>query len=136
MLLLVSIDILLGSIEEELMSQQIQKPNQMNNAENSALHTQKKLPSSLVAVLLVIVGAVLFVGAYVLSFFVMTECFEQIPTVPAWIPILILSFDILWVVLTRFCPIRDRARVMSNLVVLSVSAGVLFTFLCFWALPV
>lgn len=118
------------------MSQQVQEPNQPNNAENSVQRRQRKLPSRLVVVLLVILGALLFVGAYLLSFFVLTECFEEIPTVPAWIPILILAFDIVWFVLIKFCPIKRRARVISRLVVLSVSAGVLFAVLCLWGLPV
>jgi len=136
LLLLASIDILLSNIEEELMSQQVQEPNQTNNAENSAQCGHKKLPSSLVAALLVIVAVVFFVGAYLLSFFVLTACFEEIPTVPGWVLILILAFDILWVVLIRFCPIRHRARLILNLVVLCISAGVLFAVLCLWGLPV
>jgi len=118
------------------MSQQVQKPNLADNAENSVQQQQKKLPTCLVIVLLVILGAALFVGTYLLSFFVLTECFEGIPKVPAWIPILILILDILLVVLMKFCPISHRARVISKLVVLSVSAGAVFAILCLWGLPV
>jgi len=102
----------------------------------SSENKNRRLPSSLVVVLLVILGAALFVGAYLLSFFVLTECFQEIPTVPGWIPILILAFDILWVVLIKFCPFSHRAKVISRLVVLCVSGGTLFAVLCVGGLPV
>ena len=136
LLLLESSGILHGNTEEKLMSQQVQEPNGTDDAENSVQQRQRQLPSSLVVVLLVILGAALFVGAYLLSFFVLTECFQEIPTVPAWIPILILAFDILWVVLIKFCPFSHRAKVISRLVVLCASGGALFAILCVWGLPV
>ena len=102
----------------------------------SSGNQKRQLPFGLVVVLLVMLGAALSVGAYMLSFFVLTECFEEIPTVPGWIPILILAFDILWVVLTKFYPFRHRVKVISRLVVLCVSGGALFAILCVWGLPV
>ena len=118
------------------MSQQVIEPNRTDDAEKSVQEQQRQLPSSLVVVLLVMLGAALFVGAYLLSVFVLIECFDDIPTVPAWIPILIVVLDILWVVLIKFYPIRHRAKVISKLVVLSVSAGALLAILCVWGLPV
>jgi hypothetical protein len=118
------------------MSRQIQEPNRTDEAEKSVQQRQRQLPSSLVVVLLVILGAALFVGALLLSVFVLLECFEDIPTIPAWIPILIVVLDILWVVLIRICPYSHRAKVISNVVVLCVSGGALLAILCVWGLPV
>jgi hypothetical protein len=118
--------------EEESMNQQIQEPNQTDEDESSV----KKQHSSIVLViLLVIIGLALFVGACMLSIFVLTECFKGIPPVPAWMPILILAFDLVWIVIIKFCPIRHRFRAISNLVVLSVSTGVLFGMLCVSGIP-
>ena len=118
------------------MSQQVLEPNQTDDAEKSVQQRRRQLPSSVVVVLLVMLGAGLFVGTFLLLVFVLIECFDNIPTVPAWIPILIVVFDILWVVLIKFYPIRHRAKVISKLVVLSVSAGALLAILCVWGLPV
>ena len=112
------------------MSQQVIEPNRTDDAEKSVQERQRQLSSRLVVVLLVMLGAGLFFGAYLLLVFVLIECFDDIPTVPAWIPILIVILDILWVVLIKFCPIRHRAKVISKLVVLSVSAGALLAILC------
>ncbi len=117
------------------MSQEVIEPNRTDDAEKSVQQRQRQLPSSLVVVLLVLLGAGLFVGTCLLLAFVLLECFEDIPTVPAWIPILIVVLDILWVVLVKFCPIRHRAKVISKVVVLSVSAGALLAILCVWGLP-
>ncbi|MHC4073403.1 MAG: hypothetical protein ACYSWW_21765 [Planctomycetota bacterium] len=118
------------------MSQQVIEPNRTDDAEKSVQQRQRQLPSSLVVVLLVMLGAALFVGTYLLSVFVLIECFDDIPTIPAWIPILIVVLDILWVVLIKFYPIGHRAKVISKLVVLSMSAGALLAILCVWGLPV
>ena len=112
------------------MSQQVIEPNRKDDAEKSVQERQRQLSSRLVVVLLMMLGAGLFVGTYLLSWFVLIECFEDIPTVPVWIPILIVVLDILWVVLIKFYPIRHRAKVISKLVVLSVSAGALLAILC------
>ena len=118
------------------MSQQVIEPNRADDAEKSVQQRQRQLPFSLVVVLLVMLGAALFVGTYLLLFFVLFECFEDIPTIPAWIPILIVVLDILWVVLIRICPYSHRAKVISNIVVLCVSTGALLAILCVWGLPV
>jgi len=136
LLLLASGGILLSSIEGELMSGQVQERNRTDDAENSVQQRQRQLPSRLAVVVLVILGAAVFVGGYLLCLFVLTECFEEIPAVPGWIPIGILVFDILWVVLTKFCPLSRRVRVISRVVVLCVSGGALLAILCVWGLPV
>ena len=118
-----------------MFSAQTQYENEQQ-VNKSSENQKRRLPSSSVIVLLVIIGAALFVGAYLLSLFVLTECFGEIPAIPAWIPILVLAFDIVWVVLIRFCPFSRRAKVISRLVVLSVSGGALFAILCVGGLPV
>jgi hypothetical protein len=118
------------------MSHQIQEPSHTDEAGNSVQQPKRQLSSSVFVILLVITGAALFVGAYLLSYFVLTECFKEIPVIPAWFAILIIAFDIVCVVLIKFCPIRHRARAITKLAVLSVSAGVLFAVLCFWGLSV
>jgi predicted secreted protein len=118
------------------MSQKVIESNRTDDAEKSVQQRQRQLPSSLVVVLLVMFGAALFVGTYLLLVFVLIECLEDIPTIPAWIPILIVVFDILWVALIKFYPIGHRAKVISKLVVLSVSAGALLAILCVWGLTV
>jgi hypothetical protein len=124
--------ILYDNTEEESMNQQIQELNQTDEDERSV---RKQHSSILLVILLVIIGLALFVGACMLSIFVLTECFKGIPPVPAWMPILIIAFDVAWFVLIKFCLIRHRIRAISNLVVLSVSAGVLFGMLCVWGIP-
>jgi len=109
------------------------KRKQVNKSSENRI---RRLPSGLVVVLLMILGAALFVGAYLLSLFLLLDCFEEILAVPGWVPILILVLDIVWVVLIRFCRVSHRAKVISKLVVLSVSAGALFAILCVWGLPV
>ena len=118
------------------MSQQVIMPNRNDGAEKSVQEQQGQLSSRLVVALLVILGVVLFIGAYLLSWFVLTEWFEDIPAIPVWIPILIVILDILWIVLIKFYPIRHRAKVILKLIALSVSAGALFAILCVWGLPV
>jgi hypothetical protein len=118
------------------MSQHIQESNLPNNAKNSVRRGRKHLPTSLVIVLLGMVSVAFFAGAYLLSFFVLTECFEEIPAISPWIPILIIVLDILCVVAIKFCPISRRARVISKLTMVSISAGVLFAVLCVAGLPV
>ena len=93
----------------------------------------KRFPISLVTVSMVIAVPALFVGTYLLTFFILMECLEE---VPAWLAIPILAVDFLWVVLIRFLPISRRLRVISTLLVLTVSAAVLFTMLCVWGIPV
>jgi len=100
---------------------------------NMQENKSKRFPISLVTVSMVIAVPALFVGTYLLSFSILTECLEE---VPAWLVIPILAFDFLWVVLIRFLPISRRLRVISTLLVLTVSAAVLFTMLCVWGIPV
>ena len=102
----------------------------------SSGNQKRQLPFGLVVVLLVMLGAALSVGAYMLSFFVLTECFEEIPAIDGWVPILIVAFGIVWVVLTRLCAFSRRVKVISRLVVLCVLGGALLAVLCVWGLPV
>ena len=94
---------------------------------------RRQLPAALVVLLLVVIGAALFVGTYLLSFFLLIELLDE---VPLWLATPILLFDVLWVVLIRFRSISRRAKVISTLLVLTVSAAVLFTMLCVWTIPV
>ena len=93
----------------------------------------KQLPTALAVLLLVIMSAAVFVGTYLLSFFVLIELLDD---VPLWLTIPILAFDVLWVVLIRLWSISRRAKVISTLLVLTVSAAVLFAMLCVWTIPV
>lgn len=93
----------------------------------------RQLSPTLVVALLVIMSAAVFVGTYLLSFFVLIECLDE---VGLWLAIGILGFDVLWVVLIRFRSISRRAKVVSTLLVLTVSAAVLFAMLCVWTIPV
>ena len=117
------------------MGQPIQDSKQIIEAENSVQHSRRWFTPILYNILLVIIGAALFVSAYLLSFSMLTKCFKDVTAIPAWIPIVIIAFDIVWVVLSRFCPVRQPARTILKLVVISVSAGILFAVLCLWGLP-
>ena len=100
---------------------------------NTRAEERKRFGISLVVVSLVIVICVLFVGTYLLSVFLLTECLEE---TPIWLSIPILMFDVLWIVLIRFSPFSRRVKVISTLLVLTVSAAVLFAMLCARAIPV
>lgn len=93
----------------------------------------RQFPTALAVLLLVVMSAAVFVGTYLLSFFVLIELLDE---VGLWLAIGILLFDVLWVVLIRFRSISRRAKVISTLLVLTVSAAVLFTMLCVWTIPV
>ena len=128
--------ILLSDTEGERMSERVQEPNRTDDAGRAVQQRQRRLSSRLAVVVLVILGAGLFVGGYLLCLFVLTECFEEIPAIPGWIPIGILAFGIVGVWLTKFCPLSRRVRVISRVVVLCVSGGALLAVLCVWGLPV
>ena len=75
----------------------------------------------------------LFVGTYLLSFYVLTTCCG---VVPRWLAIPVLLFDILWVALNGRANLSRARRRAVTIVILTISLAFLFTLVCIWTIPV